>query len=561
MADKGIIYYKRRAVYDGDYTKNSALLGEEIDGNFFFLRGNDIDTIGIDEENHILTLKRVNGEEISVDITQEIGDTILTFNPQTGVLHVVTPVSEYDVDGFRLNIASDETLKGRGTFDSPLGLSDMEKTGMLAVADEYIDMTTSHDFPVNVPKGYRFVSKEEVNNFGLLYDYAGVEKIAEYLEENSSEWRVPSREDWAKMLDAVEGVVCEESMHDSEESGIYLGEVAGSRLKSQDLWAASSKPGTDDFGFNVLPLGYIDDSGSELEDAVTKRASFWTSSEESLKQEIYIKGFVFDSAKVYQGTWDQRAKASLRLVKDDDGSNFYSNEIIGGENVPCVKMPNGTIWTAKNIGFADSEFSGVTSEKWATLPVDDEIAFFINIFDGKNWLKRRMNDGETVVIRFHAGKEYSAWRVVGEELRGLDGVYELEAETEARIAGDEALSERLDIASSAITAAYEIIDELSNAVSALTARVGVLEEQVSTLSGKLQALNGATADTFEKNVMEVIDKVVLGYPQNISVVKVDSNDHITDDLDDTVAFRVKFAPDVIFLADTVYEDDDDNIEP
>lgn len=644
MADiNGVRYYKRRAIYENDVTLNKSLLGEEIDGNFFFLRGNDIDKIGVDEENHLLTLERVNGQKLTVDISQEIGDTVLSFDPETGVLHVVTPASEYDVTGFLsletgLHIASDETLKGEGTIEKPLGISENERTGMLAVADEYIDMTGEYVLPVDVVKGYRYVSKERIDDFGLLYNYAGVEKIAEYLAEISSEWRVPSREDWASMLDAVEDAdACRtKSMHDSEESGVYLGEVAGARLKSTNLWSASTAPGLDEFGFNVLPLGYIDESGSELDDVVYKRASFWTSTEESLRQEVYIKGFAYNTPKVYQGTWDQRAKASLRLVKDNDGSNFFTNEIIAGETVPCVQMPNGTIWTSKNIGFRDEAFSGVTSEKWEEIEHETNIGFYINTFDGRQWIKRRMTDGETIVIKLNEDKEYSTWRVIGDELRGLDGVVDLDAETKARINGDNALAERIETLSSALTEALERVEILSERVSELedrdfwaiygttseaeiraantanknvcckynsciyrlayagssvvfscttnlTTPAGVnfltvrgtqwfvltvpnlitsqvLDNKVGPIENKVVALNGATADTFLRNVMEVIDDVVLGYPQNISVVKVDSNDHITESLDDTVAFRIKFAPDVIFLADTIYENDD-NIEP
>ena len=579
MADiKGIRYYKRRAIYENDVTLNRSLLGEEIDGNFFFLRGNDIDKVGVDEENHLLTLERVNGEKLTVDISQEIGDTVLSFDPETGVLHVVTPASEYDVTGFLsletgLHIASDETLKGEGTIEKPLGISENERTGMLAVADEYIDMTGEYVLPVDVVKGYRYVSKERIDDFGLLYNYAGVEKIAEYLAEISSEWRVPSREDWASMLDAVEDAdACRtESMHDSEESGVYLGEVAGARLKSTNLWSASTAPGVDEFGFNVLPLGYIDESGSELDDVVYKRASFWTSTEESLRQEVYMKGFAYNTPKVYQGTWDQRARASLRLVKENDGSNFFTNEIIAGETVPCVQMPNGTIWTSKNIGFRDEAFSGVTSEKWEEIEHETNVGFYINTFDGRQWIKRRMTDGETIVIKLNEDKEYSTWRVIGDELRGLDGVVDLDAETKARINGDTALTEMIEnetaarvddvnTLTSALTAASGIINELESTIASLTERISNLETQVNAMSSKLQALNGATADTFLRNVMEVIDDVVLGYPQNISVVKVDSNDHITENLDDAVAFRIKFAPDVIFLADTIYENDD-NIEP
>ena len=50
----GIIYYKLDANthgYSGDITKNSGLRGEEIDGNFAFLRGHDIEKIHFDEND------------------------------------------------------------------------------------------------------------------------------------------------------------------------------------------------------------------------------------------------------------------------------------------------------------------------------------------------------------------------------------------------------------------------------------------------------------------------------------------------------------------------------
>ena len=45
----------------GDITKNCGLRGEEIDGNFNFLRGNDIKSISFDE-NGTMYLTKYNGE-------------------------------------------------------------------------------------------------------------------------------------------------------------------------------------------------------------------------------------------------------------------------------------------------------------------------------------------------------------------------------------------------------------------------------------------------------------------------------------------------------------------
>ena len=41
----GVTYFKLKSEFDGDYTKHCGLLGEEIDENFYFLRGYDIDSI------------------------------------------------------------------------------------------------------------------------------------------------------------------------------------------------------------------------------------------------------------------------------------------------------------------------------------------------------------------------------------------------------------------------------------------------------------------------------------------------------------------------------------
>ena len=36
---EGVTYFKLKSEFEGDYTKHCGLLGEEIDENFYFLRG------------------------------------------------------------------------------------------------------------------------------------------------------------------------------------------------------------------------------------------------------------------------------------------------------------------------------------------------------------------------------------------------------------------------------------------------------------------------------------------------------------------------------------------
>ena len=51
---EGVTYFKLKSEFEGDYTKHCGLLGEEIDENFYFLRGYDIEDIIVDENSHLL---------------------------------------------------------------------------------------------------------------------------------------------------------------------------------------------------------------------------------------------------------------------------------------------------------------------------------------------------------------------------------------------------------------------------------------------------------------------------------------------------------------------------
>ena len=67
----GIKYYKLMSPkYGDDTTKGCALTGAEVDGNFNFLRGYDIEKIEIVDDKY-LKLTRVNGEQLMVDLMSE----------------------------------------------------------------------------------------------------------------------------------------------------------------------------------------------------------------------------------------------------------------------------------------------------------------------------------------------------------------------------------------------------------------------------------------------------------------------------------------------------------
>lgn len=124
---KGLTYYKLDANehgYIGDITKNGGLRGEEIDGNFHFLRGIDIENISF-EENGNLKIKRFNGEIL---IAKQVlnQDYDFKYDPENGLLIITKPNGqEIKLDGFKtiININHDETLEGDGTQLNPLKLS------------------------------------------------------------------------------------------------------------------------------------------------------------------------------------------------------------------------------------------------------------------------------------------------------------------------------------------------------------------------------------------------------------------------------------------------------
>ena len=77
---EGVTYFKLKSEFEGDYTKHCGLLGEEIDENFYFLRGYDIESFEFDDNNreHIQWIleqaikrgKQFDISEITYEITQ-----------------------------------------------------------------------------------------------------------------------------------------------------------------------------------------------------------------------------------------------------------------------------------------------------------------------------------------------------------------------------------------------------------------------------------------------------------------------------------------------------------
>lgn len=83
----GIKYFKLlNPRYGDDSTKGCALTGAEVDGNFNFLRGYDIQSVDLVDDT-ILRIERVNADVITVDLqNDEIRRNVEVLNEKTAAL-------------------------------------------------------------------------------------------------------------------------------------------------------------------------------------------------------------------------------------------------------------------------------------------------------------------------------------------------------------------------------------------------------------------------------------------------------------------------------------------
>jgi hypothetical protein len=303
-----LYYYKLISEYPCDVSKQCKLTVNEIDSNFYQLKGDDIKSAEFvydesDVNNKSLILTRNNGEKLIVplrDITynlnvdtecNESGITLsIEYDGKNGVQkfkidRLITldmlrdKIEELIGTDILTKVITDSTLKGYGTLDSPLGLNGTERTGFYAPVIGRIDLTNGGKLPEVAKLGTRYATIEYVNDYGYLYNGSGVEKIKEAIESEGRGWRVPSKSDWDMLLNLIEP--CEYRNHDSARCHVELGKVAGTYLKSVCGWegqplceCAPTLPITScSFSTEVGDEDYVDYSGdtpSEPSTAETK---------------------------------------------------------------------------------------------------------------------------------------------------------------------------------------------------------------------------------------------------------------------------------------------------
>ena len=617
----GITYFRKNSPYTGDVTKNCALDGVEVDNNFFVLEGRDIKTLRVEGSDIVIELQ--NGKVMrSVDALKDVADlkrtaiSELEFDKENGVLKFVRNGEQVAITGFAtesntepntvVKVAVDDSLKGNGLATAPISISPIFKTGQYEPVKKIISVVDGESIPAceTLTVGDRYLTKEYVSVYGMLYNYNAVKKIACDLSKANSPWRIPTKEDWDDMLNAVEP--CQKNKnHNSATSNKYLGAWAGKLLKSTDLWLHSTtidpcgndtcinydtvscgncdnacesiycgkvcdngcgccdcgkvcdngcgccdcgkvcdngcgccdcgncdNRGLDTFGFHIVPAGYADDGRNFV--FFGERAYFWTATNSNCEN-VYVKRFEYNRNSVYQNIIAGQNYLSLRLVKDYNGHNYHESEKILSDHYPTVMMPsvkNGhSIWTSVNVSLG---CCCGRIEPNNGLALAHTTKFYLNEWDGKEWLRNELKDGESVVInKAPNGQTNAEYRLSDGKLINVSQItYEavindidpklkvlgtkIDNEINRSIAKDEAFEDTIndELRPNITKNSNDIATVNTNLVSA----IGNINEAIKTVNNNLvdavNTINGGIATEIQerkdadKKIKEILDQEI-----------------------------------------------------
>ena len=457
---KGLYFYKLVSPYQEDVTKDCKLTINEIDSNFLNLKNADIIDAQVDEETKEIILTKNDGEKFVLNLSEitKNADLDVKYNSIDGVIEITYDGETYAIKDLitkdnlskeiLTKVYSNCTLEGIGTSTSPLGIASVQKTGSYKSAIKVLNTIMNERLPnQGVAKGDRYVTVEEVSDFGLLYNFESVKRINDLLRKTG--WRVATKNDWDSMLNAIEP--CEYRDHASTLNNRVLGHVAGSLLKATHDWRVAGldsfekpdhchphdhdhghKPkchaddfdpesveetvekfahhpekkkfavnGKDAYGMGILPGGYAYYSRPMQYNQFGFQGAYWTS-DTLYDTGVYTKVFESNESGVLQVSERPSAFLSVRLVKDYDGTNDKGVENILGDDyktvlMPSLNNPNGyAVWTAQNFRLREAHLESAIPN--AGLGVKRNVVYFINEWNGFGWDKLQMEEGDSITI-------------------------------------------------------------------------------------------------------------------------------------------------------------------
>lgn len=559
-----LILYQAKSPYPGDVTKNCALTGKEVDNNFLNLKGEDIEKIYLDEETKTLTftrfkngLKNCNGEpidaEIEIDLTKL--EYVTGYKYEDGVIKITYSngkTAVMPVEAFGMAVATDSTISGNGTKGKPLSIAQDMRTGQYQSVYGVVDVAEGERLPKHAKIGEGYITREVKSDFGMFYTSDQALLLEGLLRMDNSEWRVPRKSDWDKLLNYLEE--CDKyknhalrSETDIDARGMKLGNLAGFKAKSLD---------TDEFDYwtrcgrnngNVLRM-YPTGSFSALTGAYKgfgDHAHFWSLTEGDVScRNFYSKKFIDCVGTVTQIEEMPAAKLTIRLVKDFIGDNYqqfeeihgrtYETKLFASESEECNQ-----VWTMVNIDIQDPEKDLIATPlpEDATTAVTIEYGYYINRWDGKKWAKHELVEGDCVVIIPEGNSdEMAEYRLENGELVNRDAFWQ----------------DQIDELYSAITESVEVlqgeIDELSGAtqelrndVDEISAATEALEEIVgeglsgTTLTDAVIQLQEDLAEEVSART-EADEELWDAIEEEISA-RTAADEHLQEEIDEEVSAR------------------------
>ena len=550
---KGLYFYKLTSPYQEDVTKDYKLTVNEIDHNFLALKNTDVENIQFDNESGLLTLTQLNGEkfETSIDLSHFTRDFNVEWNKEKGILTFYYDNKVIKIDDIlsqavdngnctcsvMTQIITDNTIKGTGIASDPLGISQEEIAGKFRAVERLINKIDGETLPSDVKYGDRYLTREKKNIYGFLYNYKAVEEINSKLHDG---WRVPTKEDWDGLLNAIEE--CDDCKTHNTADTDFLGCFAGKYLKSHDYWnEAKDKTnkdglfenpeafaGINKFKMAILPSGrYNIDSCKCV--GVGDYGVYWTFTKGAYS-DFWGKVFRYDSTKVEQ-VWiddDNKDFCALRLVKNYDGENFKDPEVINGVSYTTTILPSensekGLIWTTSNYVNEDLENEdGIYRYEQTDLNTTKD-TYFINEWDGYKWLRRELRDGDSLVIKNgFDGNTYDEYVVVeGELINTKHELFETIQTTK-----DE-LNQKVDVNIEAITNTITVNkEELSQDINEVSEDLDMTQLVVSAA---LNDLNNKI-----KNAQDVLELRIDSEVETINSIISETKSELVGLLDVTI---------------------------